>query len=102
MQRPASLTRLLQGALALLMLPVVAGAYAGAPLHTGLKRSEPAKDSRLTVAPTRVSLWFTARPQLAFSKMRLVGPMGDMPLDTIVADTGDALHATIPHGLLHP
>jgi len=100
MQRPASLTRLLQGALALLMLPVVAGAFAGAPLHTGLKRSEPAKDSRLTVAPTRVSLWFTARPQLAFSKMRLVGPMGDMPLDTIVADTGDALHATIPRALV--
>jgi copper transport protein len=64
--------------------------------HTALKRSEPAKDSRLSAAPARVSLWFTAEPQLAFSRIRLRGPAGDIPLDTIVADTGHALHGRIP------
>ena len=64
--------------------------------HTALKRSEPVADSRLSVAPSRVSLWFTAEPQLAFSRIRLRGPAGDLALDTIVADTGHALHARIP------
>lgn len=62
----------LVGLLALLLLPSLADAHTG-PRHTGLKRSEPAKDSRLKVGPTRISLWFTATPQLAFSKIRMVG-----------------------------
>lgn len=64
--------------------------------HTALKRSEPAADATLSVAPTWVSLWFTAEPQRAFSRIRLRGPAGDMPLDTIIADTGHALRARIP------
>lgn len=67
--------------------------------HTSLKRSEPAKESRLLAPPARISLWFTARPQLGFSRIRLVGPSGDIGLDTIVADTGNALHARIPRAL---
>ncbi len=78
--------------LALLLLPVTAGAR----LHLALRRSEPAKDSQVSVAPMRISLWFTARPTMAFSRVRLAGPSGDIPLDTIVADTGNALHAAIP------
>lgn len=78
--------------LALLLLP----SFAGSRLHLALRRSEPANESRLTSAPTRISLWFTARPTVAFSKVRLVGPGGEMALDTIVADTGNALHARIP------
>lgn len=68
-----------------------------APLpHTGLRRSEPAKDSRLSAAPRRISLWFTAKPQLAFTRLSLDGPTGRVALDTIVADTGNALHANVP------
>ena len=67
--------------------------------HTALKRSEPAADSRHAAPPARVSLWFTGEPQLAFSRIRLRGPAGDIPLDTIVADTGQALHARIPSRL---
>lgn len=64
--------------------------------HTALKRSEPAADSRVATPPARVTLWFTGEPQLAFSRIRLRGPAGDIALDTIVADTGHALHARIP------
>jgi copper transport protein len=67
--------------------------------HTELKRSEPAKDSRLTESPRRISLWFTAKPQLAFTRISLRGPMGDIPLDTVVADTAHSLHAHVPRTL---
>jgi len=64
--------------------------------HTGLKRSEPSKGSTLAASPKRISLWFTAKPQLAFTRITLKGPAGDIPLDTIVADTGFSLHAQVP------
>jgi len=89
MPRPTALTRRLSGALALLILPSLASA------HTSLRRSEPAKGSRLAVAPTRIALWFTARPQLAFSKIRLIGPGGEVVLDRLVADTGNGVHADL-------
>ena len=95
MPRLPALTRRLSGALALLLLPSLASA------HTSLRRSEPAKGSRLAIAPARIALWFTARPQLAFSKLRLIGPAGDVVLDRLVADTGNAMHANI-QGMLVP
>ena len=64
--------------------------------HTGLKRSEPAKNSRLRESPKRISLWFTAKPQLAFTRVSLRGANGEIPLDTIVADTAYSLHAQVP------
>ena len=67
--------------------------------HTALKRSEPAKDSRLAAAPKRVSLWFTAKPQLAFTRITLDGPSGAITLDTIVADKDFSLHARVPVNL---
>jgi copper transport protein len=69
--------------------------------HTDLKRSDPARDSRLTTVPTRIELWFSARPQLPFSRIRLVGPSGDVALGKLRVDSGDALRADIvaPLGL---
>jgi copper transport protein len=64
-----------------------------------LRRSEPANGARLAVAPTRIALWFTARPQLAFSRLTLTGPAGEMALGMLVADTGNALHADITAAL---
>lgn len=64
--------------------------------HTGLKRSEPARNSTLSASPKRISLWFTAKPQLAFTRISLKGPAGDVALDTIVADTAFSLHAHVP------
>ena len=88
---------------ALLLIPLFIGATAGATAatrrHLALKRSDPAAGSRLGSSPTRISLWFTEKPQLAFSRISLAGRSGAMPLDTIVADTGNALHARIPRPL---
>lgn len=67
--------------------------------HTGLKRSEPARNSTLSTSPARVSLWFTAKPQLAFTRVSLKGPAGEIALDTVVADTGFSLHARVPSAL---
>jgi copper transport protein len=68
--------------------------------HTDLKRSEPSKGSTLATSPKRISLWFTAKPQLAFTRITLKGPRGDIPLDTVVADTGFSLHAQVPATLV--
>ena len=97
MPRPTASARPLSGALVLLLLLLPSSASA----HTGLRRSDPAKGSRLAVAPTHIALWFTARPQVAFSRIRLVGPTGEIPLGSIVADTGNALRADIG-GVLAP
>ena len=89
MSRPLALTR---AGLVAVAFPLLASrAYA----HTALRRSEPAKSSTLAVAPTHVALWFTARPQLAFSRVQLFGPAGEVALDRLVADTGNSVRAAI-------
>ena len=76
---------------ALALLP-----FAGRPLpHAELRASDPASNSHLTTAPTRITLWFTARPQLPFSHVRLVGAAGDVALGKLAADTGNAIRADI-------
>ena len=90
-------TRLrLLGAVTLCLFPSVASA------HTGLRRSEPARGARLNTGPTRIVLWFTAKPQLAFSRVRLAGPGGDVPLGALVADSGNSVRASIQAGTLAP
>lgn len=87
--------------LLLLVAPVLTAAGGKAPpLHLALERSEPADKSRQAVSPQRISLWFTAKPQLVFSRIALTGPSGGVTLDTIVADTGNVLHARIPRALM--
>ena len=39
--------------------------------HAHLRRSEPAAHERLTKMPTVIRLWFTERPELAFTQVRL-------------------------------
>lgn len=99
MRRSVSLRHLLP-LLLLLGVPALSAAGRGpAPPHLALKRSDPADQSRLSVPPRRVSLWFTARPQVAFSRITLSGAAGSIVLDTIVADTGNSLHARIGRAL---
>jgi copper transport protein len=69
------------------------------PLHLALKRSDPAADSRLEHAPQRISLWFTAQAQLAFTSIRLLTPSGEIALDSLMADTGNVIHARVPRAL---
>lgn len=56
---------------ALLALPRVAFA------HAHLTRSEPARDARLSTAPTALRLWFSEAPQLAVTRIYLIGPGRD-------------------------
>lgn len=92
----AGWTRVLAGVVALQLVPArQAVASLTLPPHLALSRSEPATDSRLASVPDRISLWFTARPELAFSRITLAGPSGDIALEPVVADTGNALRARI-------
>jgi len=63
--------------------------------HMTLARSAPAAESVITATPTRLTLWFTARPQLALSRVRLVGAAGDVSLGPVVAEPGNALRADV-------
>jgi putative copper export protein/methionine-rich copper-binding protein CopC len=83
--------------LGLLSLPARAGAHP-AVLHLALRRSEPASGV-VVAAPARISLWFTAKPERAFTRIRLAGPNGEIALDPPVAETGNAVHARIPRSL---
>ena len=87
------------------LLPLVAvlGALTALPTHApatalphlALKRSEPAADSRLDRAPRHVTLWFTARPQVAFTTIRIATGTGEIVVDSIVADTAFAVRGRI-------
>src|SRR3954454_13076593 len=51
--------------LAVLCLPLALWA------HAHLRRSEPAANGRLSSPPSAIRLWFTERPELAFTRVRL-------------------------------
>jgi copper transport protein len=75
--------------IALLAAPSVARA------HTSLKRSDPASGAHVAATLARITLWFTARPQLPFSRIALIGPAGPVALGAVLADSGNALRADI-------
>lgn len=64
------LPRLLGATLALVS---IAG-LAGFALHMRLVKSFPAKDQVVHQAPSDIQLWFSQAPELALTKVRLVGP----------------------------
>lgn len=63
---------------------------AAAPLHNRLKKSTPKADQVLMEAPAAIRLWFEEKPELAFSRIALVGPAGAKPLGK-VRSTDDPL-----------
>ena len=84
--------------LSLALLPCVALGFA-TWRHLGLKRSEPAANTRLASAPTRIWLWFTERPELAMSRVKVTGPTGAVTLEPLVADTGFSVRSNLPRTL---
>ena len=52
----------------LAILPVIAGAAAR---HLKLIRSEPLANAVLTMSPTQVKLWFTQRPELTVTSIKV-------------------------------
>jgi copper transport protein len=76
-------------ALAVLAIFVIGGLAPGQLLaHGTLKSSVPAKGAHLGVAPRDLRLTFTERPELAFTRIQLLGPdgaivlLGSLRLDT--------------------
>lgn len=58
---------------ATLALVSIAG-LAGFTLHMRLVKSFPAKDQVVHQSPAEIQLWFSQAPELALTKVRLVGP----------------------------
>jgi copper transport protein len=65
--------------------------------HARLVRSAPSADATLTEAPTSLKLWFSERPELRFSTLRLVDSAGTaVPLGAVAKIAGDAMALTAP------
>jgi copper transport protein len=80
-------------ALAVLSLPLALLA------HAHLRRSDPAAGERLIASPTAIRLWFTERPELAFTRVRLrAADSTEIPLDaaTRTSDDPDGVALAIP------
>ena len=71
MTNPFGRARLVAPLIALLATPSVARA------HAHLVRSEPSRGARLMTAPTTLRLWFSEAPQLAVTRIFLIGPARD-------------------------
>ena len=76
---------------AVLSLPVALWA------HAHLRRSEPAANEKLTVAPSAIRLWYSERPELAFTQVRLrAADSSEITLGTIARMTDDPMGVTVP------
>jgi copper resistance protein C len=70
-------------AVALLGLaPILAGAAAR---HLKLIRSEPAANTALAISPTQVKLWFTQRPELTVTSIKLKSGTGATAVERALA-----------------
>lgn len=47
-----------------------------AALHMRLVKSAPEKDQVVTEAPAQIQLWFSQKPEVALTRVRLTGPDG--------------------------
>lgn len=69
---------------------------AAALFHLRLLRSAPATDAVLTRPPAAVHLWFSQRAELAVTRVRLVGPAGEVALGPLQREaTGAGSERTV-------
>ena len=66
--------RTIRRALAPALIATVAVALLTAAYHASLTKALPAVDGTVVVAPTELTLWFSERPDLPLSNIRLLGP----------------------------
>jgi methionine-rich copper-binding protein CopC len=78
--------RALAAAVFALGVGLIASPLSASAFHLGLKKSEPTKGASLTSLPPEVKLWFTARPQIRYTRLVLVGPVGEVTLGKPVQD----------------
>ena len=77
--------------LAILSLPLALWA------HAHLRRSEPSANERLASSPSAIRLWFSERPELAFTRVRLRGAdSSEIALGTLARMTDDPMGVTLP------
>lgn len=72
---------------------LVAGTTAALPkadisdAHLRLTASNPAKDTTLTTAPEKISLWYSLPPNLKLSRVSLSGPNGALKVGKVLRDS---------------
>ena len=91
MQR--SLLTRVAGVMLLASLPVVMFAAAR---HLKLIRSEPLANAHLTATPTEVKLWFTQRPELTVTSIRVKSGTGATAVERALAPLARAAAANSP------
>ena len=91
MRRPL-LTRI-AGVMLLASLPVVVFAAAR---HLKLIRSEPLANAHLTASPTDVKLWFTQRPELTVTSIKVKLGTGTTAVERALAPLARAAAANSP------
>lgn len=67
---------------AILIVPAIAGA---AMLHLKLLRSEPVANATLSTSPTQVSLWFSQKPELSVTSIKVKSGLGTAPVERVLA-----------------
>jgi copper resistance protein C len=72
----------LAGAIALIATPLVLGAAA---FHLKLSKSEPTANARLAASPTEVKLWFTQRPELTVTSIKVKAGTGASAVERALA-----------------
>jgi copper resistance protein C len=77
----------------LVSAPMIAGAAAR---HLKLIRSEPAVNAALTTSPTQVKLWFTQRPELTVTSVKVKSGTGASAVERALAPLARATPAGSP------
>ena len=85
-------SRIVLGA-AIVSVPLMANAVM---LHLKLSRSEPAANARLATSPTAVKLWFTQRPELTVTAIKIRSGAGAAAVERTLAPLARAAAANSP------
>ncbi len=78
---------------AVVLLPPLANASV---LHLKLSRSEPTANARLTKSPTEIRLWFTQRPELTVTAIKIRSGAGATAVERALAPLARAAATNSP------
>lgn len=80
-------------AVMLASVPMLAGA---SMLHLKLARSEPSANAMLTASPTQVKLWFTQKPELTVTSIKVKSGTGTAAVERTLAPLARGSAADAP------
>ncbi|HUR92200.1 MAG TPA: CopD family protein [Gemmatimonadaceae bacterium] len=81
--------------LALFVTAMLVAVPQNAFAHGLLRSSTPSANSVLVEPPPEIRLTFTEAPERAFTRIRLIGPAGEIPLEPMQLLVGNVAHARI-------